>query len=58
MLVGSSSGAAAYAARGTAEAIASGQLKIAPGNVVTLLADGADRYLSKHLFGSFEEWEH
>lgn len=50
MLVGSSSGAAAHAAREVA------QRTRTPGLVVTLFADGADRYLSKHIYGAFEEW--
>jgi cystathionine beta-synthase (O-acetyl-L-serine) len=50
MLVGSSSGSAAHAARLVA------QRGGAAGLVVTLLPDGADRYLSQHIYGAFEEW--
>jgi cystathionine beta-synthase (O-acetyl-L-serine) len=51
MLVGSSSGAAAYAARVVAREY--GQVGA---RVVTLFADGGDRYLSKGLYDSFSEW--
>ena len=51
MLVGSSSGAAAYAARLVARETAQ-----AGARIVTLFADGGDRYLSKGLYDSFAEW--
>jgi cysteine synthase A len=55
MFVGSSSGAAACAARIIADEIESGDLKAGP-RIVTLFPDGADRYLSKGIYGRFEEW--
>ena len=57
MLVGSSSGAAAHAARVVADQIAKGELATSGGRIVTLFPDGADRYLSKHSYGAFEEWK-
>ena len=57
ILVGSSSGAAAHAARVVAEQIARGELGAGGGRIVTLFPDGADRYLSKHIYGTFEEWK-
>lgn len=57
MLVGSSSGAAAHAARVVADQIARGELATSGGRIVTLFPDGADRYLSKHIYGAFEEWK-
>lgn len=60
MLVGSSSGAAAHAAR-----IVAGEIKrhgeweglsADEARIVTLFADGGDRYLSKGLYASFAEW--
>mgnify|MGYP000052911478 CR=1 FL=1 len=56
MLVGSSSGAAAHAARLIADEIAAGELDVSGGRVVTLFPDGSDRYLSKGIYGSFDEW--
>ena len=56
-LVGSSSGAASVAAHRVAERIASGDLTAPADSVVTVFPDGSERYLSKHLYGSFEEWE-
>ncbi|HIE39669.1 MAG TPA: cysteine synthase family protein [Anaerolineae bacterium] len=56
MLVGSSSGAAAFAARLIADEIADGLLDAGGGRVVTLFPDGSDRYLSKGIYGDFEEW--
>jgi O-acetylserine dependent cystathionine beta-synthase len=50
MLVGSSSGAAAHAAREVA------RRGVRAGLVVTVLPDGADRYFSKHIYGGFDEW--
>jgi cysteine synthase A len=55
--VGSSSGAAAHAARVVADQVAKGKLAVSGGHIVTLFPDGADRYLSKHIYGTFEEWE-
>jgi cystathionine beta-synthase (O-acetyl-L-serine) len=51
MLVGSSSGAAAHAARVVAREITQ-----AGARIVTLFADGGDRYLSKGLYDDFTEW--
>ncbi len=56
MLVGSSSGAVAHAARVVAQEIADGLLKTAGSRIVTLFPDGGDRYLSKGLYDSFEQW--
>lgn len=56
MLVGSSSGAAAHAARLIAREITDGTLKSAGSRIVTLFPDGGDRYLSKGLYGSFGQW--
>jgi O-acetylserine dependent cystathionine beta-synthase len=50
MLVGSSSGAAAHAAREDARRGGTAGL------VVTLFPDGADRYLSQHIYGDFDQW--
>lgn len=57
ILVGSSSGAAAHAAAIVAAEIA-GSAGGGSKNVVTLFPDGADRYLSKHIYGAFEQWTH
>lgn len=46
LLVGSSSGAAFYAALKTAE-------KLEAGNIVVIFPDKADRYISKNIFGEF-----
>lgn len=56
-LVGSSSGAASVAAREVAEEIAAGTRDAPAETVVTVFPDGSERYLSKHIYGSFEEWE-
>jgi len=56
ILVGSSSGAAAYAAREIAHEIENNILKTAGNRIVTLFPDGGDRYLSKGLYASFDEW--
>ncbi len=56
MLVGSSSGTAAHAARLIAQEIEDGSLDVGGGRVVTLFPDGGDRYLSKGIYGSFDEW--
>lgn len=56
MLVGSSAGAAAWAARSVARDIESGRLQVSGRSIVTLFPDGSDRYLSKHIYGSFAEW--
>jgi len=56
-LVGSSSGAASLAAASIAERIAAGELPAEANTVVTVFPDGSERYLSKGLYSSFEEWE-
>ncbi|MFB6266474.1 MAG: PLP-dependent cysteine synthase family protein [Halodesulfurarchaeum sp.] len=56
-LVGSSSGAASVAARRVAEAIAAGDIDAPADTVVTVFPDGSERYLSKGLYGDFEDWE-
>ena len=56
MLVGSSSGAVAHAAQVVAQEIVDGRLKTAGRRIVTLFPDGGDRYLSKGLYDSFEQW--
>jgi len=56
-LVGSSSGAASVAARRVAERIARGERGAPYDTVVTVFPDGSERYLSKQLYGSFEQWE-
>ncbi|WP_136686838.1 PLP-dependent cysteine synthase family protein [Halorhabdus amylolytica] len=56
-LVGSSSGAASLAARRVAEEIAAGQRNAPYDTVVTVFPDGGERYLSKNIYGHFDEWE-
>ncbi|MCQ4332230.1 cysteine synthase family protein [Natronomonas sp. F2-12] len=56
-LVGSSSGAASVAARRVAESIAAGELEVPHETVVTVFPDSSERYLSKNVYGSFEQWE-
>lgn len=56
-LVASSSGAASVAAQGVAERIRDGDIDTPYDNVVTLFPDSSERYLSKGIYGSFEEWE-
>ncbi|MFB6081939.1 MAG: PLP-dependent cysteine synthase family protein [Halanaeroarchaeum sp.] len=56
LLVGSSSGAASVAARRVAAAIDAGEIDAPHETVVTVFPDGSERYLSKNLYGSFEEW--
>ena len=56
-LVGSSSGAASVAAKQVAEDIATGAIDAPHETVVTVFPDGSERYLSKNLYGTFEEWE-
>ena len=56
-LVASSSAANSLAAIDAAERIRDGEID-APGDaVVTVFADSSERYLSKGVYGSFEEWE-
>lgn len=56
-LVGSSSGAASVAARRVAEDIAAGDRDVPHDTVVTVFPDGSERYLSKNIYGPFDEWE-
>lgn len=56
-LVASSSGAAGLAARETAERIAAGELDAPFDSVVTVFPDPSERYLSKGLYRSFEQWQ-
>jgi len=55
-LVGSSSGAASVAARQVAEGIAAGDREAPYDSVVTVFPDGGERYLSKNIYGHFDEW--
>lgn len=56
-LVGSSAGAASVAARQVANRISDGDLDVPFSTVVTVFADSSERYLSKGIYESFEEWE-
>jgi O-acetylserine dependent cystathionine beta-synthase len=56
-LVGSSSGAASVAAGRVADRLADGDLEGPADTVVTVFPDGSERYLSKGLYGAFEDWE-
>ncbi|MFC7240520.1 PLP-dependent cysteine synthase family protein [Saliphagus sp. GCM10025317] len=56
-LVASSAGAASVAARHVAEGIASGEIDAPHESVVTVFPDSSERYLSKGIYRSFEEWE-
>ena len=56
-LVGSSSGAASVAARRVAEEIAAGERNAPYDAVVTVFPDGGERYLSKNIYGHFDDWE-
>lgn len=56
-LVGSSSGAASVAARDIAKDIDEDRIDVPHPTVVTVFPDGSERYLSKHIYGPFEEWE-
>lgn len=55
-LVGSSAGAASVAAREVADRIDAGDLDVPHDTVVTVFADSSERYLSKDIYGSYEEW--
>ncbi|AGB15486.1 cysteine synthase [Halovivax ruber XH-70] len=55
-LVGSSAGAASVAARHVATQIADGEIDAPHDSVVTVFPDSSERYLSKGIYGSFEEW--
>ena len=56
-LVGSSSAANSLAAVGVAEAIAAGDVDAPYDSVVTMFPDSSERYLSKGIYGNYEEWE-
>jgi O-acetylserine dependent cystathionine beta-synthase len=56
ILVGSSAGAAAHAARLVADDVAEGRLPVGGGNIVTLFPDGLERYMSQRILGTFDEW--
>jgi cysteine synthase A len=56
-LVASSAAANSLAAQDVAERIASGDLDVPYDTVVTVFADSSERYLSKGVYRSFEEWE-
>ncbi|GAB6877922.1 O-acetylserine dependent cystathionine beta-synthase [Halorubrum gandharaense] len=56
-LVASSSAANALAAKRVAEGIRDGEIDAPYDSVVTVFADSSERYLSKGVYGDFEEWE-
>jgi cysteine synthase A len=56
-LVASSSGAASVAARDVADRAAAGDLDLPHDAVVTVFPDSSERYLSKGIYRSFEQWE-
>ncbi|NUB91257.1 PLP-dependent cysteine synthase family protein [Haloterrigena sp. SYSU A121-1] len=56
-LVASSAGAASVAARRVARAISTGEIDAPHETVVTVFPDSSERYLSKGIYRSFEEWE-
>jgi cysteine synthase A len=56
-LVGSSSAANSLAAVDVAEAIAAGEIDAPHDSVVTVFPDSSERYLSKGIYGDYEEWE-
>jgi len=51
LLVGASSGALVFAALEVAKASPKGT------NIVTLLCDSSERYISKNIYSHFEDWE-
>jgi O-acetylserine dependent cystathionine beta-synthase len=55
-MVASSAGAASVAARDVAQRIETGELETPYDTVVTVFPDSSERYLSKDIYGSFEEW--
>ncbi len=55
-LVASSAGAASVAALDVAERIAAGTLDVPHETVVTVFPDSSERYLSKGIYDSYEEW--
>ena len=56
-LVASSAGANSVAAKRVAEAIRDGEVDAPYDSVVTVFADSSERYLSKGIYGDYEEWE-
>jgi len=56
-LVASSAGAASVAAQRVAGDVRDGKLDLPFDSVVTLFPDSSERYLSKGIYRSFEEWE-
>lgn len=56
-LVASSAGAASAVARHVAEGIRDGEIDAPHDSVVTVFPDSSERYLSKGIYRSFEEWE-
>jgi cysteine synthase A len=56
-LVASSSAANSVVARSVAEDVASGEVDAPHDTVVTVFPDSSERYLSKGVYGTFEEWE-
>ncbi|MFC4449547.1 PLP-dependent cysteine synthase family protein [Halorussus aquaticus] len=56
-LVASSAGAASAAARHVAERIRDGEIDAPHDSVATVFPDSSERYLSKGIYRSFEEWE-
>ncbi len=56
-LVASSAGAASVAAKHVATEIAAGEIDVPFESVVTVFPDSSERYLSKGIYRSFEEWE-
>lgn len=56
-LVASSAGAASVAAVDVAERILDGDIDAPHDTVVTIFPDSSERYLSKGIYRSFEEWE-
>ena len=55
-LVASSAAAASVAAQDVAERIREGELDVPHERVVTIFPDSSERYLSKGVYGTFEEW--
>ncbi|SDQ44684.1 PLP-dependent cysteine synthase family protein [Natronobacterium texcoconense] len=55
-LVASSAGAASVAAKRVARKIADGEIETPHDTVVTVFPDSSERYLSKGIYRSFEEW--
>jgi len=56
-LVASSAAANSLAALDVAERAAAGDIDLSHDCVVTVFADSSERYLSKGVYGSYEEWE-